>query len=159
MRAGYRLLLPLCLAVALFGLVYPIWVIRPFRHQGAGELQAALFVMRYRGITGMVAALLGIATLLTFWRRESHLARGLAIAATAATLGSATLSHLNVYEQMFHPVGKPAFHAASEAKLDGLEKVLAIRLADTARAYPVRSISYHHVVNDVVGGVPVAATY
>jgi hypothetical protein len=159
MRAGYRLLLPLCLAVALFGLVYPIWVIRPFRHQGAGELQAALFVMRYRGIAGLVAALSGIAALLTFWRRESRLARGLAMAATAAILGSAALSRVNVYEQMFHPVGKPAFRAANESKLDGAEKVLAIRLANTARAYPVRSISYHHIVNDVVGGVPVAATY
>ncbi len=32
-------------------------------------------------------------------------------------------------------------------------------LGDKARAYPIRSISYHHVVNDRLGGVPIAATY
>jgi hypothetical protein len=34
-----------------------------------------------------------------------------------------------------------------------------VRVAGIARAYPIRSISYHHVVNDTVGGVPIVATY
>jgi hypothetical protein len=37
--------------------------------------------------------------------------------------------------------------------------VLAIRYGDDARAYPVREMAYHHIVNDVVEGVPVAVTY
>jgi hypothetical protein len=32
-------------------------------------------------------------------------------------------------------------------------------MKNEARAYPVRSLSYHHIVNDVIGGVPIAATY
>jgi hypothetical protein len=49
--------------------------------------------------------------------------------------------------------------AASESKLDGAEKVIAISLGGVARAYPIRSMSYHHIVNDEVNGVPVVATY
>ncbi len=28
-----------------------------------------------------------------------------------------------------------------------------------SRAYPIRELAYHHVVNDTVGGVPIAVTY
>jgi hypothetical protein len=37
--------------------------------------------------------------------------------------------------------------------------VLGIEIAGDARAYPVHLLEYHQLVNDVVGGVPVAATY
>jgi hypothetical protein len=60
---------------------------------------------------------------------------------------------------MFHPVVHPAFTAAGEVRLDGAEKVIAVRIAGEARAYPVRGISYHHVVNDVLGGAAIVATY
>jgi hypothetical protein len=53
----------------------------------------------------------------------------------------------------------PSFTAASEVKLDGAEKVVAVRVGGEARAYPIRSMSYHHVVNDVVGGAAIVATY
>ena len=29
----------------------------------------------------------------------------------------------------------------------------------SARAYPIRSLSYHHVLNDMLDGVPIVATY
>ncbi len=60
---------------------------------------------------------------------------------------------------MFHPIGEPSFQAAAQTKLDGAEKLIAVNLGGVARAYPIRSVSYHHVVNDVVGGVPIVATY
>ena len=46
---------------------------------------------------------------------------------------------------MFHPAGAPAFQPARASKLDGDEKVLAVN----AHAYPIRIISYHHIVNDI----------
>jgi hypothetical protein len=66
---------------------------------------------------------------------------------------------VNVYELMFHPMSSPTFVSAAEVKLDKDEKVIAIAVNGAARAYPIRSISYHHIVNDVVGGVPIVATY
>jgi len=78
-----------------------------------------------------------------------------ALVCVALTCIAAGLSRVNIYERMFHPVGRPEFISIAEAKLDGEEKVIAVG----GRAYPVRNISYHHVVNDVVGGVPIVATY
>ena len=37
------------------------------------------------------------------------------------------------------------------------EPVIAIQVNDVARASPIRGNSYHHIVNDVVGGVPIVA--
>jgi hypothetical protein len=47
-RTGWILVLLACLAVSLFCVAYPIYVIRPFRAQGTRELLAALSVLRYR---------------------------------------------------------------------------------------------------------------
>ena len=56
-------------------------------------------------------------------------------------------------------IAAASFTAASEVKLDGAEKVVAVRVGGEARAYPIRSMSYHHVVNDVVEGKAIVATY
>jgi hypothetical protein len=66
---------------------------------------------------------------------------------------------VNIYELMFHPMGSPTLVSIADVKLDKDEKVIAIAVNGAARAYPIRSISYHHVVNDMVGEVPVVATY
>jgi hypothetical protein len=153
-------LLSACFAASLFLLAYPIYVIRPFRHQGAAELRLALEVLRFRSIAMLAAAALAAIAASRYWRAERvRWRRALAVAAAAAVLGFAALSRINVYELMFHPVDRPAFVDATASKLDGTGKVLAIRIGDEARAYPIRSISYHHIVNDRLGGVPIAATY
>ena len=69
------------------------------------------------------------------------------------------LSHVNVYERMFHPMGSPSFETAQATRLDGKEMVIAVDIGGAARAYPIRILSYHHIANDTVGGVPIAATY
>jgi hypothetical protein len=153
-------LLLVCLAVSLFLLIYPIYVIRPFRHQGANELRVALQVMRFRLPALLAAVALAVIATVQYWRaRTGRWRRALAVVAAAATFAFAALSRINIYELMFHPAGRPGFIAANTATLNGAEKVLAIRIGEDARAYPIRSISYHHVVNDRLGGVPIVATY
>jgi hypothetical protein len=71
----------------------------------------------------------------------------------------AALARVNVYELMFHPDDHPAFAAASEAKLDKDDKLIVVNVRGSARAYPIRTMGYHHVINDVVGGTALAATY
>ena len=152
------LLLP---AVALVGLLFPLYVIRPFRPQGAGELQAALFVLRYRGIVEVLAAVAGLVTLGLWWRGQNRsiAARITGLTATILILLCAVFSRVNVFEILFHPVDQPSFEPVSATHLDGDQKVIAVRIGNAARAYPVRNIGYHHIVNDVLGGVPIAATY
>ena len=43
--------------------------------------------------------------------------------------------------------------------IDGLEPVLSVEIDGDARAYPLRIMLFHEIVNDVVGGVPVLVTY
>ena len=69
------------------------------------------------------------------------------------------MTRVNYFEWMFHPVQRPGFEPSSQTKLDSGEMVLALNFNGDARAYPVREMAYHHIVNDLVGGVPVAVTY
>jgi hypothetical protein len=34
-----------------------------------------------------------------------------------------------------------------------------LKVGGSARAYPIRTMGYHHIVNDVVGGTALVATY
>ena len=161
-RPGWTFILFWLLAgtIAWALLIYPIYVIRPFRHQGPRELQIALAVLRFRAI-GMVLAVAGmLAAAVWYGRVERRKLRRIFAAAGVATVAvAALLSGVNIYELMFHPAGKPTISAASESTLDGGEMVIAVKVNGTARAYPIRSMSYHHIYNDVVAGEPIAATY
>jgi Protein of unknown function (DUF3179) len=149
------------LTLLSFGLlIYPLMVIQPFRHQGVSELQTALRVMRWRPYFEAAAVAGASAIVVWYWRRRSGIwLRLFACVAALLVCAAAVLSRVNVYEIMFHHYDRPSFSPASESKLDGDEKVIAIALHGQARAYPIRSMSYHHVVNDEVGGIPVVATY
>ena len=159
-RWTFTLLLLTCLAVSLASVAYPIYVIRPFRHQGAVELAIALVVTRFRPVVTVITALAAVLALAGFWRAQPR-KWGRALSAVGATLviALAFLARVNIYELMFHPDPHPSFTAAREVKLDGYEKVVAVRIGGEARAYPIRGMSYHHIVNDVLGGVAIAATY
>jgi hypothetical protein len=159
-RRRLILILLACVAVSLVAVLYPIYVIRPFRAQGARELAAALVVVRLRPWITAISTLVAIAAVLVYWRTKTSTWRRALAAATAGLVGLLAIAgRVNVYEIMFHPVDHPSFTRAEQAKLDADEKVLSVRLGQEARAYPVRNISYHHIVNDVVNGVPIVATY
>lgn len=50
--------------------------------------------------------------------------------------------------------------AASEQRIAGTEPVITLEIPGTqARAYPVRYLTWHEIVNDTVGGIPVAVTF
>ena len=152
--------LVLCASLSFVILVYPFYVIRPFRHQGSQELALSLAVLRWRRFLEIGFVIVAL-TLLVFSWRQTRVRWHRVLASTSALLVIlfGILSRVNVYELMFHPVDRPTFSPASEAKLDGREEVIAVQLSGAARAYPIRSMSYHHIVNDVVGGLPIVATY
>jgi hypothetical protein len=150
----------LCFLVAAAALLYPVYVIRPFRAQQPRELMVALAVLRYRPFVMALCGLSSAAALLLYWRQETRwLRRAGSAACVIAVAAMALLSRINIYERMFHPFERPSFSSADEAKLDGDEKVIAISVGAEARAYPIRIVSYHHVINDFVDGVPIVATY
>src|SRR5947209_443466 len=124
-RSRYFALLFLFLAIAVFGLVYPFYVIRPFRPQGAAELRAALWILRYRGLPEALLAGAALVTLILGWRGQRGRATKMAgLVVTVLVFASAILSRVNIYEIMFHPIGRPSFGAAWATKLDGAERVV-----------------------------------
>jgi len=59
-------------------------------------------------------------------------------------------------------IDKPEFATVAEAEKMGLadrEAVIAVAIGGDVRAYPLRILMWHEIVNDTVGGVPVAVTF
>lgn len=58
-------------------------------------------------------------------------------------------------------IDAPKFRKAqSENRIKGREPVITVEIAgQTPRAYPIRYLTWHEIVNDTVGGVPVAVTF
>jgi hypothetical protein len=57
-------------------------------------------------------------------------------------------------------VDAPVFVELPEATWIAREtEVLGVVVGEEARAYPVRMLDYHQIVNDVIGDVPIAVTY
>jgi hypothetical protein len=61
----------------------------------------------------------------------------------------------------FPGIKQPGTASAKEAYLDGEEQVIGVCIGPKARAYRLRILegSLHHVVNDIIDGVPVSVTY
>jgi len=58
-------------------------------------------------------------------------------------------------------IDEPTFLVAKdETRLDAREPVITLEMpGQVARAYPIRYLTWHEIVNDVVGGVPVTVTF
>ena len=58
------------------------------------------------------------------------------------------------------PIDDPKFVPLAEATgLADTEPVVGFGVGDDLRAYPIRVLTWHEIVNDEVGGVPVAVTF
>jgi hypothetical protein len=159
-QRGYVWFLFLASAVAGIGLFFvPAFIIRPFTHQSPTGLALAM-ALRQRAPWGtLVAAVVCLVLALVLWGIVSK-GRKIVLASVMVFVAfSAVMARLNYFEWMFHPVDSAQFESASVSKLDKGEMILALRFGSDARAYPIREMAYHHVLNDVVGGVPVAVTY
>ena len=159
-QRGYVWFLFLASAMAGIGLFFvPAFIIRPFTHQSPTGLALAM-ALRQRAPWGtIVAAVVCLVLALVLWGIVSK-GRKIVLASVMVFVAfSAVMARLNYFEWMFHPVDSAQFESASVSKLDKGEMILALRFGSDARAYPIREMAYHHVLNDVVGGVPVAVTY
>lgn len=158
-----RYVLWICVSVAaLAGIAaffIPAFIIRPFTYQSPRGL---LLAMATRDRAPLISLVCAVATLLlvaALWRSSGKWPK-VALGTTLVLVTfSAVMSRLNYFEWMFHPVNNAQFDAESASKLDQGEMIMAVRYGSDARAYPIREMAYHHILNDVVGGVPIAITY
>lgn len=57
-------------------------------------------------------------------------------------------------------IDNPKFaHAGEAGFMSGSDVVIGLEIGEEAKAYPLRILVWHEIVNDVVGGIPVAVTY
>lgn len=159
MWATLGTLLLCCVAVVVF----PIFIIRPFVHQSALPLSLALIVKRGAPWFTLLAFLAGAVIMVRAWARPGErlrvLKNAVMVAAVAALGLSVWASRINIYEHMFAPASNVRFVTAEQAGLRPSEMVITVNINGAERAYPVLQMAYHHVLNDVVGGVPIVSTY
>ena len=157
---GFPLLAFTLVVLVGMGLFFvPFLIIRPFRYQSPEALSWAMAVRQVAPLWTLVAAILALLLALLLWYGSSKPKKILLLLGVCLAGASATMARLNYFEWMFHHLRTPGFEEAGSSKLDPAEMVLAVRFGEDARAYPISEMAYHHVVNDAVGGVPIAVTY
>lgn len=146
--------------LAGFGLFFfPAFIIQPFRHQNPRALAWAMAVRERAPLISLLCAVICFLLVAALWRNSNKWRKAVLSLSLIIVTFAAVMSRLNYFEWMFHPVDGAKFEAESSSKLGADEMILAVRYGPDARAYPIREMAYHHVLNDVVGGVPIAVTY
>ena len=151
------------LAVALLALAMvsiPVWVIQPFKSQTARGLELSYSLRRWSPLVTVIGLVIALLLAGWLWRGARWWLRVTLVVLLAPVLASAWFARQNHFEWMFHPLSSPAYATVGEATfVQDTDMVLAIENGGEAVAYPVRLMAYHHVVQDIVGGLPVVATY
>jgi hypothetical protein len=145
--------------VALVFAGYPIYVIRPFREQTPAALDRALWVLLHNSLPLLILASLITGVTFLLWRRTHWIARLFLVPAVGIAVTAAAFSWINPYEHMFHPLGAPHYVPVQQAAIDANDMVIAVSLGGDSRAYPIREMGYHHVVNDRLHQLPIVVTY
>ena len=159
-RGKLWLALLLLVALTLAVVAVPVFVIMPFKAQTPVGVEWSYFLRRWSPWVTVTALVLALLLCLRLWRGArwwGRIAMPLLLAPLIAVTWFARQNH---FEWMFNPLPSAAYAKASEANfLSDNDMVLAVEINGEAVAYPVRQMAYHHVVNDVVGGKPITATY
>jgi hypothetical protein len=156
---GTWIVFSLCALTAIAWFFIPAFIIRPFGHQAPRALIAAMALRQRAPIGTLIAALACFVIAFALWKSASRWGKSLIVVTLLVVAFSAVMARLNYFEWMFHPIAGAQFLAQSESKLDPKELIMAVHLGNDARAYSISQMAYHHVLNDVVGGVPIAVTY
>lgn len=154
------LLLSLIVATAVAMVAIPVFVIMPFKAQTPAGVEWSYRLRRWSPEATVVATVLFLGLCAMLWRGARWWGR-LAMPALLAPLLAVTwFARQNHFEWMFYPLPNADYARIGEADfVADSDMVMAVEINGDAVAYPVRQMAYHHVVNDVVGGKPITATY
>ena len=163
-KFGYKRAWLLLLATVLAAFVVvaiPVWLIQPFAAQTESNLQISFLLKSWSPILTLLAVLISIALSIFIWQTSKRwLIKAFLIVPLFFVLVLAWFARQNHFEWMFNPLAQSAFARAGEVDfVADDDMVLAVKINGEAVAYPVRQMAYHHIVQDVVGGMPITATY
>lgn len=147
-------------SIAIASVCIPIYIIRPFRPQTSSGLALALWLREVGPqVTLLTAVLIFVFSFLLWTKINSRRLRVALLCIALLVTGFAALSRVNIFERMFHRYNQHSLIAPNSIRPDSDDLVLAVKFNGQARAYPIRMVGYHHIINDVIGGVAVVVTY
>ncbi len=155
------LTLLLIAVVALALVLLPVWIIQPFRPQSQRGLELSYAMRRWSPVLTLIVAAAALTLVMWLWRSSRRWCRkALLIIVLVPVLAATWFARQNHFEWLFNPLANAAYAKTSEAgHVADNDIVIAIDLNGEAAAYPVRLMAYHHIVQDIVGGTPIVATY
>ena len=160
-RKGAWVFLLVIALVALAIVIVPVWIIQPFKPQSARGLEVSYALRRWSPWVTLVALAFGLFLVLRLWRGSQRWwKKVLPVLVLVPLLAAVWFARQNHFEWMFNPLANATYAKISEAGFVADEDiVLAVEINGEAAAYPVRLMAYHHLVQDIVGGTPIVATY
>lgn len=159
-RLSWIILLGITLAA--FAVVFiPVWIIQPFKPQTARGVELSYILRRVSPWVTLIALAGGLFLMVKLWRgSRGWWKKALLAVILIPLLASTWFARQNHFEWMFNPLANATYAKAAEAPFVAEDDiVLAVKINGEAAAYPVRLMAYHHLVEDVVGGTPIVATY
>jgi thiol:disulfide interchange protein len=157
--AWFILLLIVVAAVAMVAI--PVWLIQPFAAQTERHVKISFLLKNWSPILTIIFALAAIALAFFIWSNSKRRFGKVALIVPLFIIFVFTwFARQNHFEWMFNPLAQASYTKASETDFVAEDDmVMAVNINGDAVAYPVRQMAYHHVVQDVVGGTPITATY
>ena len=147
--------------VIVLWVAIPVLLIMPFKSQTPAMLAVSYFLRRWSPWVTVIGLVAAVVLVFRLWKLSAgRWQRSLAMLSLAPMIAAAWFARQNHFEWMFAPLTDPAYVRGAAAEfVNAGDMVLGVVVNGDAAAWPVNQLSYHHVVNTEVGGVPIAATY
>ena len=138
----------------------PVWLIQPFQPQSPRGVEISHALRTISPVVTILTLLIAAMLAFTLWRGARWWGRSVLVVLLLFTTVSTWFARQNHFEWMFHPLANAAYaHAGAATFVGAADLVIAVEQNGEAAAYPIRQLAYHHLVQDVVGGVPIVVTY
>ena len=156
--SGWLLVLIVLAVLAVVAL--PVFLIMPFKIQTPGGIALSFALRRWSPLITALGLAGGLALVVLLWRGSVLWKRVLLVLALVPLGVGAWFARQNHFEWMFRPLpGTSRVELLRAGFVEPGDMVMGVVVNGIPVAYPVNQVAYHHVVNDTVGGVPIAATY
>lgn len=157
----WGILLAVLSLVSFLSVFIPAYLIRPFVAQTQRGVEISYLLRGWSPTLTLLLLLVAAPPAILLGRAKlSRLARVAIGLAALVLIGSAIMARQNHFEWMFRPAPPPGYVEVGKAShVKEGDMLLAVEHKGRARAYPVRMMAYHHLLNDVIAGEPIVVTY
>jgi len=145
--------------ITLAVLAAPVVILHPFKEETMRGLTIAYDLKRWGLLIDLLAIAAAIVVAVKLWGGRWW-RKAIVSFAVVVMIAASALARFNHFEKMFRPLPQPKYASATETKfVDDDDMVMTVARGAEAAAYPIRQLAYHHIVQDLVGGIPIVVTY